>query len=122
MISLRELPEFNSFDQLKEYFFSKGKLNTKSIARNTKIGLFDGPNNSRVLIIKYHQTPIVAWYKDKIVLNHGGWKTTTTKSRMNTFLPQGYKIYQNNFEWFITVPDQCDIPFFHQILEIPYVS
>ena len=43
----------------------------------------------------------------QIKLNHGGWKTVTTKKRINeaseAFMPggMGFKVYQDDFEWYV---------------------
>lgn len=42
---------------------------------------------------------------DDIVLNTGGWKTATTKTRMNQAANEfelGYQVFQKNHEWFVT--------------------
>lgn len=49
--------------------------------------------------IKYHNTVVVEIHiNGKYVLRSGGWKTVTTKKRINTYSP--VKVYQKNFEWF----------------------
>ncbi len=38
----------------------------------------------------------------------GGWKTNTTKSRLNAILREhgnGESVYQKNFEWFVSTKD-----------------
>ena len=67
------------------------------------------------LTVKLHNTEIVKIYSDKIGVRHsgkiklnlGGWKTVTTKKRMNeasdAFMPGGlgFRVYQKDFEWYI---------------------
>jgi hypothetical protein len=53
--------------------------------------------------VYFHGTRIVRIRPDKIFLQTGGWRTVTTKRRMNqTFERFGINayIYQENFEWF----------------------
>ena len=38
-----------------------------------------------------------------ITLDSGGFRTVTTKDRMNRFLPMGYRISQQNFNWILQV-------------------
>jgi len=54
---------------------------------------------------------------DIIVINHdhhtvhlhtGGWKSVTTKDRMNKFSP--FNVYQRNHKWFV-ITKHGDIPF-----------
>jgi hypothetical protein len=43
----------------------------------------------------------------------GGWKTNTTKARLNSILQEhgaGERVYQKNFEWFISTKDG-EVPF-----------
>ena len=63
------------------------------------------------LTVKLHNTEIVKIYSintsGQIKLNHGGWKTVTTKKRINeaseAFMPggMGFKVYQDDFEWYV---------------------
>ena len=68
---------------------------------NTKIY----SDSEHVMIVKYHNTEIVKKkWNGHIVLNSGGWKTYTTKQRMNqasTEFDLGYYVYQDKFEWFV---------------------
>tara|TARA_R100001377_G_C3125486_1_gene87454 strand:+ start:83 stop:376 length:294 start_codon:yes stop_codon:yes gene_type:complete len=77
------------------------KLKELSKTRKRKLG-----NNTYLVVredggygIRLHNTEVVIHYKDKIVLNSGGWCSTTTKSRMNEFTP--FNVYQKNFDWFV---------------------
>lgn len=119
MVSLRKLPKFNSFDQLKEWITSTGKFR-KSLPLG-HIYYCPQLEEKDYIEIWYYQTPVVTWYRDKIILNTGGWYTATTKSRMNTFLPTGYRVYQKHFYWWINTPTG-KVPFLTNTLELPYVS
>lgn len=58
-----------------------------------------------LLKIKYHNTVVVEASDSHIILRTGGWKTNTTKTRMNQASNQfelGYQVYQKNFDWFVT--------------------
>ena len=63
-------------------------------------------NTEHVLIVQYHDTDVV-WYskvEDKIVLDSGGWKTSTTKLRMNQASNQfdlGYHVFQDKGIWYV---------------------
>jgi len=43
-----------------------------------------------------------------VTLNSGGYRTVTTKDRMNRFLPLGYRIVQRNFNWILQVLETLD--------------
>ncbi len=53
----------------------------------------------------YHATPVVEWDARKITLNTDGWKTSTTKNRMNQTarhygLP--FAVFQKKGAWFVS--------------------
>jgi len=53
--------------------------------------------------IIYHSTVVVEISKKNIILNTGGWNTSTTKRRMNQaskHFSLGFNVYQKNFKWF----------------------
>jgi hypothetical protein len=53
-------------------------------------------------VVTLHQTDIVTYDEDSITLNTGGWKTATTKARMNFVSEEyrlGYKVVSKNREW-----------------------
>jgi hypothetical protein len=48
-----------------------------------------------------HSTDVVTFRPDgAIVLNSGGWRTPTTKDRINNYLPAGSNLWQENGQWF----------------------
>jgi len=54
--------------------------------------------------IQLHNTTVVKFDKDVITLNSGGYKTYTTKARLNQASNEfdlGYRVFQNNHGWFI---------------------
>lgn len=70
--------------------------------------------------VVYHSTPIVTFNRKVIVLNHGGWMTATTKTRMNQASNQfslGYTVYQNNWDWWVVFKGK-HIPFEERTLEL----
>jgi hypothetical protein len=55
-------------------------------------------------VIRYHETDVVCFSVDCIVLDTGGWQTVTTKARMNQAAHQyglGYSVYQKDFRWYV---------------------
>ena len=45
---------------------------------------------------------------DEVILNNGGWYTSTTKRRMNQIaeaLGFDFKVYQKNYNWYAEVND-----------------
>lgn len=55
-----------------------------------------------MITVTYHGTPVVKFDDKKIILNTGGYKTATTKTRMNQAANQfglGYKVEQKHGGW-----------------------
>jgi hypothetical protein len=52
----------------------------------------------------YHQNLVVIELADKYILDSCGFRTKTTKERINRYIPNGYKVFQENFDWFISMP------------------
>lgn len=54
----------------------------------------------------YHSTAVVAVHPDgSIVLDSGGWKTTTTKTAMNQASSEaalGFRVYARARQWFVS--------------------
>ncbi len=64
-------------------------------------------------VITYHSTQVVIFSDTHIALQSGGWRTATTKTRMNQASNQfnlGYQVIQRDFEWFVEFGDKT-IPF-----------
>lgn len=83
----------------------KGRI----VARNTwRYRTTDGIEHVRL-----HGTDIVEFLpKGRVRLNSGGWKTVTTKDRIDSF--SGYRIFSRKGTWLVCEPGQWDkaVPFF----------
>ena len=66
--------------------------------------------SSGQIVGTYHQTDVASVEGNKVRLNTGGYRTNTTKVRMNQFANQfcsgAFSVYQKNFEWFVQVQGQ----------------
>jgi len=63
--------------------------------------------------VKYHNTDVVSFDSNFVVLDSGGWQTVTTKLRMNQASNQfglGYSVFQKDREWFVDWDGQT-LPF-----------
>lgn len=70
----------------------------KIVQRNTFKFTRDGET-----VIRLHGTDIVRRLADgSVILNSGGWKTVTTKDRMNNNLPGGARIIQEKGVWYVS--------------------
>lgn len=74
---------------------------TKShiVSNNT----FEYVRPSGAKVIRLHYTDIVEYLPDNagIKLDSGGWRTPTTKARINDALPSGVSVYQDKGIWYI---------------------
>lgn len=54
--------------------------------------------------VQYHNTIVIKWDENSITLDSGGWKTKTTKERINQASDThelGIGVFQRKFEWFV---------------------
>jgi hypothetical protein len=109
---------------------ARDKSKGKPIANNTRLWEIKNPLKNRMTVflkaspheyidkhhhanynimgyeIKLHGNVIMTIYRYHIELSSGGWKTLTTKERLNRYLPNGFKLYQKNWEWYIEHGDK----------------
>jgi hypothetical protein len=66
------------------------------------------------LVGLYRGTAVASKLNNVITLKTGGWKSNTTKARMNqfanNFVYSSYSVYQKRGEWFVVTRNQT-IPF-----------
>jgi hypothetical protein len=97
------------FDQnIRSYSDAAGFLGSKSerpIGHNTRVELRD----DGAISVKYHGSPVVVYYPEGsvdgapvTVLNSCGWRTMTTKERINAFCPAGFDVYQERGNWILS--------------------
>lgn len=54
------------------------------------------------IAIWLYETDILTFKPDgTIILDSGGWKTNTTKARLNDYLPKEFFVYQKNSAWYL---------------------
>jgi len=88
------------YDSVLKAIHGKTFRVTRKLANNTVGMILPGG----VLAIKLHGTVVVTLFRDGMVkLNSGGWRTATTKARINQFSP--VSVYQTAGEWFAYVPN-----------------
>jgi hypothetical protein len=60
------------------------------------------PGRGTEITMRYNQTVVVTWRRcGAVVLNSDGWRTLTTKERMNRV--SGVMVYQRRREWFVFI-------------------
>lgn len=60
----------------------------------------------------YHQSDIVTENEDgNLVLDSHGYRTSTTKQRINRYIPNGFRLYQEDFDWYVELPNGSVVEF-----------
>ena len=72
----------------------------KPIGSNTRL-YFESAWHEKHYTIRLHGNVIMTIYKHHIVLSDGGWRTVTTKERLNRYLPRGFHVYQKDWVWYL---------------------
>ena len=127
---VRQLHQYNSYEALDGFL---GNRDSRTIANNTTAvrltviyrddikdeitfqghkpsvswpgGMRESVDGVRAIGIILHSTRIITFYEGGgFMVNSGGWKTVTTKQRLNQFLPDGWHISQRDYEWTIHGP------------------
>ena len=105
-------------DNLNAKYSERKYIMTIGTRRTSCNTLIDNDSN-RVLMVTYHSTPVVKVINDRyVVLNSGGFRTNTTKRRMNQASLQyslGFQVYQVNFEWYVSIGEEVS-PFYDGIV------
>lgn len=73
---------------------------------NTEVRVLE-QNGGKGALVLLHGNPIAQYDCDgKMAVRHAGWRTSTTKSRLNAFLRHlgraGYGVHQCAYSWFLT--------------------
>jgi hypothetical protein len=61
-------------------------------------------NAERYTVVRYHQTDVVVFNPFEIILDSGGWRTATTKKRMNQAAQEfrlGFSVFQRSGKWIV---------------------
>lgn len=64
--------------------------------------------DGRWTVVTYHRTPVVKFSEKTIRLNTGGYRSQTTKRRMNQAANQfdlGFEVVQRGGEWYVVQGD-----------------
>ena len=98
-------PTSNVFSTMYAVIVQDGTKTDNGKPHGHKTRLFETEDGYKV---RYHATYIFEHNKRKnvYILNSGGWKTRTTKDRINKELPNNMYISQKNFEWFVHTPNE----------------
>jgi hypothetical protein len=56
--------------------------------------------------VRYHNTDVVTFNDEYVILRTGGWQTNTTRTRMNQASNQfrlGLQVFQKDFSWYVQI-------------------
>lgn len=69
------------------------------------------------IAVRYHNTDVVTYYPDRIVITHGGWQSRTTAMRVQEYVPT-LIVFRRNWEWFICLAGDWSkaIPFSNHLV------
>lgn len=77
------------------------RMKPKIIKRNTF--QYVDPEGDHDTVIRLHRTDIVRKHSDgSVTLDSGGWRTPTTKDRMQDHLPGSARIWQERGQWYVS--------------------
>lgn len=97
----REVKTMN-FREARETLERGRNPNRRKIYNNTTLELLgSGLLNDHYIGLRLHDTVIIKYYPDYMILDSGGWRTVTTKARLNAYVPNVY-IGQEKGIWYIS--------------------
>jgi len=86
----------NNYQSIYEYILKGRSKIERKVANNTIARIEDDK-----IIIKYHSSDIVELTESTIKLDSCGYKTYTTKERLNWYIPTPYSLYQKDHVWYV---------------------
>jgi hypothetical protein len=93
----------DNYKELNEYLMKGRNKNDRPVENNTRVVRI----NEKTIGIKLHDTFIVTHYvNNHVKLNSNGWRTVTTRDRMNKYTESTINIYQSNFIWYVDYYNQ----------------
>jgi hypothetical protein len=91
------MTNIRSWQEADKYLGAKDE---RPLANNTRIRRRD----DHAIVIRLHETDIITYFPAEaaagaIALRTGGWLTPTTKHRLNTYGPEGFRVWQERGQW-----------------------
>lgn len=68
----------------------------RKVAHNTRIESAGDSVN-----VRFHDTVVVSYSPDVTVLTTGGFRTVTTKDRLNSFVPDSFRVWSEKGVWYL---------------------
>ncbi len=86
----------NDYENIREYVLGGRSKIDRKVANNTTARI-DGDK----IVIHYHSSDIVELTKHTTKLFSDGWRTYTTKERLNWYIPSPFSLFQSKGVWYI---------------------
>lgn len=94
MPALREYSWINSYEDAEE---ALGDQSSLKIGNNTYL-----QKRGENIAVQLHSTDVITFEPDgHMILDTGGYRTTTTKDRINRYTPSSISVYQEDYEWYV---------------------
>lgn len=104
----------NKYNELIYLISTHGLLKNPKLRQKGNTKVTEGPGKQ--LVVRLHATDILQILANgDVQLDSGGWKTVTTKRRMNEAADElglGFNVYAKKGEWFVESYEVGVIPFF----------
>ena len=95
--------DYTMYDIAKQLMSNvKNPSSGKPVMNNTRLYV----NLDGSFTMKLHDNPIITYTPNSITLRTCGWKTVTTKARLNAWSPTGLKVVQIDGEWWVKIGDE----------------
>ena len=91
-----------NYEQAREIMkTARNPATGKPIANNTRLYYNEFAD---CYSVRLHRNEILKIFPDRFVPMDAGWRTVTTKARLNDFMPMG-TVYQKDWDWYLTIGD-----------------
>jgi len=74
------------------------------LSLNTTLRRTERPGSGPIAVRLYSTDVVTFLENGDIILNAGGYRTTTTKDRINRVLPLGWRVYSKDWDWYVHTP------------------
>lgn len=110
-----DMPQAFTYDDAAAVYSEVANRSRRRVPRGGEVSMganttirYDGED----IVIRLHKTDIICYHPDdSVTLNSGGYRTTTTKGRINAFLSPKLHIYAEQGAWWIDTSYQNPVEF-----------
>jgi len=77
-----------------------GERASKKLGNNTYLQRRGYATSEDKIAVRLHETDVLTFTPSgRTILDSGGWRTVTTKDRMNSYLPMGFAVWSDKGDW-----------------------